>query len=192
MLVVAVQGSRARGALPEKSAPRDFIGEPVEAVRRVGGEDFERCHFPNGRRNANETAAVEDEVLNVLELCDRLGQRDDLRPMGWIDLECRRELAPTISDSLFDKFEQVLPSRGRRILHLIMEEQFMPPRPLSGWAHAIAQGSFDSTHPRVFGPNVGIEDRFGTQHSSQPVHHKKGLAGGRPISSWPFRIRIPC
>ena len=67
ILEVPVVRPSADSAVAQLRTARDFIGKPVQAVRRVGIELLQRSHFADFRRYAYQRASVQAQLAHRFE-----------------------------------------------------------------------------------------------------------------------------
>jgi hypothetical protein len=89
MLEIPVECPRADSASLQLLAPGDFEWKPMKAVGSVWGELLQGSHLSDLRRNSNQAAPIEDQMIHGFQLCDALREFGNLRPLTRVHLRPR-------------------------------------------------------------------------------------------------------
>ena len=159
VLVVAIKGSGADCASLQLLATPNLVGKPMQAIRCVWCEILEGRHLADFRRNANQTAAIENKVFNGFQFGDARRKRRDLCPLFRRHLWPRREFVATVTSRVINQFIEALPRGTLRVLCFDVDLQLGPFRAVSR-DNAVARGLRNGVGTGFPSPEVLENTRF--------------------------------
>ena len=123
-------------------------------MRRVWREVLERRHFTDFRRNANETASIENEVFDGFQFGDARRERRDLCPLFGRHRSTWREFVATVTNRVINQFIEALPPGALRVLRFDVNLQFGPFRVAVSRDNAMAPWVWNGMGTGFTGPEV--------------------------------------